>query len=51
MKHETVILNYAGTPDDQFTWYGEVFHSAGSALLQELTNSGPSGVMADPDSS
>jgi hypothetical protein len=34
--HGTVILNYTETPEDQFTWYGEAFHSAGSALVQAL---------------
>jgi hypothetical protein len=35
-EHGTVILNWVGTPEREFTWYGQAFHDAGKALANEL---------------
>jgi hypothetical protein len=31
-------LNYAGTPEHEFGFYGEAFHAAGKSLVQQLKN-------------
>ncbi|MGD0825969.1 MAG: hypothetical protein ABR908_15385 [Terriglobales bacterium] len=44
----TVVLNYAGTPQQEYTWYGEAFHEAGKSLVEQLRKDPHFG--APPDS-
>jgi len=34
--HGTVVLNWVGTPQREFTWYGQAFHEAGKQLVDHL---------------
>lgn len=37
-NHGAVVLNYVGTPQQEYTWYGEAFHEAGKSLIAQLRN-------------
>lgn len=48
--HGTVILNWVGTPEREFTWYGQAFHEAGKQLVDQLKEDpsfGPDGFPPD----
>jgi len=35
-NHGAVVLNWVGTPEREYKWYGEAFHEAGKALVDQL---------------
>ncbi len=35
-NHGSVLLNFVGAPQFEFGFYGEAFHAAGKALVQQL---------------
>ncbi len=37
-QHGEVSLNWVGTPEHEFTWYGEAFHKSGKVLVEQLKN-------------
>src|SRR5260370_40504105 len=37
-NHGAVVLNWVGTPEREYTWYGEAFHEAGRSLVEQLKN-------------
>ena len=39
-SHGTVVLNWVGTPEREFKWYGEAYHEAGKALVEQLVEAG-----------
>jgi hypothetical protein len=43
-----VVLNWVGTPQQEYTWYGEAFHKAGRSLVEQLRDDPHFG--APPDS-
>ena len=47
-EHGTVILNWVGTPDREFTWYGEAFHQAAKSLVDQLRNDSRFGLYGPP---
>ena len=47
-EHGTVILNWVGTPDREFTWYGEAFHQAAKSLVDQLRNDPRFGLYGPP---
>ncbi len=49
--HGTVVLNWVGTPEREFTWYGEAFHEAGKALVEQLKNDPRFGLDGPPPDS
>ncbi len=49
--HGAVVLNWVGTPEREFTWYGEAFHEAGKSLVEQLRNDQRFGLGGPPPNS
>ncbi len=50
-SHGTVVLNWVGTPEREFKWYGEAYHEAGKALVEQLKNDPRFGLYGYPPDS
>ncbi len=50
-SHGTVVLNWVGTPEREFKWYGEAYHEAGKTLVEQLKNDPRFGLYGYPPDS
>lgn len=50
-EHGVVVLNWVGTPEREFAWYGEYFHEAGRDLAQRLREDERFGLFGYPPDS
>ena len=50
-SHGTVVLNWVGTPEREFKFYGEAFHETGKALVGQLKNDPRFGLHGSPPDS